>query len=137
MRYASALLLLAASGCIGPLAPGPSEEELTAADYGPPPYDYRKSVLEYADALMILFIRVEISRPRKAWYGKTELFGKPRDVRFGWAVDFRGYEMTDASPKLAAEVTYYFRDGMLEAITDKDGFRSVGKDVYADKGRGD
>ena len=87
MRIATALLILALTGCI--TTPAPTATDLTAADYGAQPTRYENVIHAYFDATMKDPSSVqyrEISQPTKGYiaHGGAALVSKY--VKYGWQV---------------------------------------------------
>ena len=122
---ACALLLL---GCAAPGGRPPTPEEIAAADHGPAPVAVKASLPDfvrqrYADRSIV---HVSVGEPRQAWYGQLGGLAARRDIRFGWAVGFRGYRLGFTQMEsLAVEGEAFYRNGRLEGIHDDNGFEFV------------
>jgi hypothetical protein len=113
----STALPFALVACAVPYQAGPSDEEIANADYGPAPTAYQALLERDVRARFRSIVHVRFGTPRRAWYGELGGLTETRDIRFGWAVNFRAYTIGfTALNKLAVQGDYFFRDDQLQGI---------------------
>ncbi|HEX5053506.1 MAG TPA: hypothetical protein VFZ65_17135 [Planctomycetota bacterium] len=125
MHLAMLGLALPAAACVTGEG-APTEEALAAADYGPVPIEHeartRKFVLGHYRQYQV--IEVESGEPRKAWFGHVGGAFEQRDVRYGWAVKFRGFRLGFMGITAIVTGELFFRDDVIEGVADdRAGFR--------------
>ena len=112
----SAALLFALVACATSRA-GPADDEIANADYGPAPIAYQTLLERDVRTRFPGIVNIRLGNPRKAWYGELGDLTKTRDIRFGWAVQFRAYTLGFTTMnKLAVHGDYFFRMDQLQGI---------------------
>ena len=97
--------------------PGPSDDEIANANYGPAPISFETMLERDVRTRFKTIVHVRFGRPRKAWYGELGDLTKSRDIRFGWAVQFRAYTLGFTTMnQLAVQGDYFFREDQLQGI---------------------
>jgi len=112
------MLCLVLAGCSISSRPGPSQEDMDRADFGPPPRDIDKTILAWMDEHLydpISAIMEILSPPEKSWWGNTGTLMVPREIHYCWIVKTR----IIAKNKMGGYIGwksyhFYIRDGKIE-----------------------
>jgi hypothetical protein len=130
MLVRTVLLLGLGVACTTPFQAPPTAEELATAEYGPRPPSEDDLLAAFVRARYrdLSILRVTVGQPRRAWYGKVGSITEKRDIRFGWAVRFKGYRLSGlALNELAVVGQVFIRRGRIEGVSDANGFGFTGR----------